>query len=203
MRYLMVCISIALFGCKKTTGPDVITLNSSEYSIVFDAAVEAARADGMKPVVLDRRSGVIATEPAVAGSFLEPWKPAPSTPRQGLDNTLSFQRRTARFEFTPIEVIPVQGSENDVLVGPDLLSPTGMDITKYRGALELRVWVYVERNYIQGIRRGTWTLQEESVTTVLPAEEPWEQVPGSFWTPVTRDVAREKQLLGSVEAAVQ
>jgi hypothetical protein len=32
----------------------------------------------------------------------------------------------------------------------------------------------------------------------MPAEEPWEQVPGTFWTPVNRDIAREQQLLGAV-----
>ena len=170
--------------------------------MVFDTAVAVTTTDGMKPVLLDRRSGVIATDPAIAGSFIEPWKLAPSTPRQGLENTLSLQRRTARFEFTPVQELPLYGEVNDILTGPDLLSTSGKDLTTYEGALELRVWVYVERSYTQGIRRGTWTLQSESITRVLPSEEPWEQVPGTFWMPVSRDVAREQQLLGSIEAAI-
>ncbi len=190
------------FGCSsRVSGPDVIVLDSQNYASVFDAAVAAADADGMKPVLLDRRGGVIATNPAVAGSFLEPWKPKPSTARQGLENTLAQQRRTARFEFVPVMREVVVG-EHDVeeLVGPDLLSSTGLDLTTYSGPMELRVWVYVDRKYTQGIRRGTWSLRQETRTTVLPAEEPWEQVPGSFWMPVTRDVARERDLLSSVES---
>ena len=193
------------FGCSsRVSGPDVIVLDSQNYASVFDAAVEAADADGMKPVLLDRRGGVIATNPAVAGSFLEPWKPKPSTARQGLENTLAQQRRTARFEFVPVMREVVVG-EHDVeeLVGPDLLSSTGLDLTTYSGPMELRVWVYVDRKYTQGIRRGTWSLRQETRTTVLPAEEPWEQVPGSFWMPVTRDVARERDLLASVESRLE
>ncbi len=193
------------FGCSsRVSGPDVIVLDSQNYASVFDAAVAAADADGMKPVLLDRRGGVIATNPAVAGSFLEPWKPKPSTARQGLENTLAQQRRTARFEFVPVMREVVVG-EHDVeeLVGPDLLSSTGLDLTTYSGPMELRVWVYVDRKYTQGIRRGTWSLRQETRTTVLPAEEPWEQVPGSFWMPVTRDVARERDLLASVESHLE
>ena len=193
------------FGCSsRVSGPDVIVLDSQNYASVFDAAVAAADADGMKPVLLDRRGGVIATNPAVAGSFLEPWKPKPSTARQGLENTLAQQRRTARFEFVPVMREVVVG-EHDVeeLVGPDLLSSTGLDLTTYSGPMELRVWVYVDRKYTQGIRRGTWSLKQESTTKVLPADPPWEQVPGSFWMPVTRDVARERDLLASVEARLE
>jgi hypothetical protein len=191
-----------LGGCSsKTAGPDVILLDSQTYSAAFDAAVAAADADGMKPVLLDRRGGIISTDPAVAGSFLEPWKPRPSTARQGLENTLAMQRRTARFEFVPVvrEIVVADGGVEE-LVGPDLLSSSGLDLTTYAGPMELRVWVYVDRKYTQGIRRGTWTLKQESVTKVLPAGQPWEQSPGSFWMPVTRDVARERDLLANVES---
>ncbi len=182
----------------------MVILDSRNYSAAFDAAVAAADADGMKPVLLDRRSGVIETRPTVAGSFLELWKPKPSTARQGLENTLAMQRRTARFEFVPVMREVVVGDDGGVpLVGPDLLSSTGFDLTTYSGPMELRVWVYVDRKYSQGIRRGTWSLRQETRTTVLPTEEPWEQVPGSFWMPVTRDVARERDLLASVESRLE
>ncbi len=193
---------VVLSGCSSSvTGLDVIVLDSHNYTAVFDAAVAAADAEGMNPVLLDRRGGIIATEPAVAGSFVEPWKPKPSTSRQGLENTLAMQRRTARFEFAPIETMPVLGMDDDVLIGPNLLTTTGQDLTKYEGKLELRVWVYVERQYTQGIQRGTWTLGSESITQVLPEEEPWEQIPGTFWVPINRDVAREKMFLGTIEAS--
>ncbi len=193
------------FGCSsRVAGPDVIVLDSQNYATVFDAAVSVASEDGMKPVLLNRRSGVIETNPAVAGSFMEPWKPHPSTVRQGLENTLAMQRRTARFEFVPVvREVAIGGHTVEELVGPDLLSSSGLDLTTYSGQMELRVWVYVDRKYTQGIRRGTWSLKQESTTKVLPADPPWEQVPGSFWMPVTRDVARERDLLASVEARLE
>ena len=197
------CLGFALAtSCSsKTIGPEVVILDSQNYALAFDAALAAANADGMHPVLVDRRSGVITTDPAVAGSFLEPWKPHPSTARQGLENTLTQQRRTARFEFVPVlNKLGAPQNSTDELVGPDLLSSTGLDLTTYTGPMELRVWVYVDRHYQQGIRRGTWSLRQETRTTVLPTEEPWEQVPSSFWMPITRDVARERDLLASVES---
>jgi hypothetical protein len=115
-----------------------------------------------------------------------------------------MQRRTARFEFVPVlREIGVLDDGFGALDGPDLLSSTGLDLTTYNGPMELRVWVYVDRRYLQGIRRGTWTLRQETRTTVLPAKEPWEQVPSLFWTPITRDVARERDLLASVESQLE
>ena len=205
MKYVLlitICLGFAFAtSCSsKTIGPEVVILDSQNYALAFDAALAAANADGMHPVLVDRRSGVVTTDPAVAGSFLEPWKPHPSTARQGLENTLTQQRRTARFEFIPVRTGVSIEKQSGVLDGPNLLSSTGMDLTTYEGLLELRVLVYVERRYTQGIRRGSWSLRQESRTKVLPAEEPWEQTPGWFWMPVTRDVARERELLASVES---
>jgi hypothetical protein len=187
-------------GCSsRVIGPDVIVLDSQSYTAAFDAAVNAANTDGMTPILLDRRGGIITTNPVVAGSFLEPWKPKPSSARQGLENTLAQQRRTARFEFVPVLSMIVKDNQTDKLVGPNFLSSTGLDLTTYQGELELRVWVYVDRKYTQGIRRNTWSLRQETRTKVFPTEKPWEQVAGSFWTPISRDVARERDLLASVE----
>ena len=202
MRLVLFTLFTICTGCSSSSGPSVLFLDSASYTKTFDAAVAIANDDGMKPVLLDRRGGVISTDPAIAGSFVEPWKPAPSTQRQGLENTLSLQRRTARFEFSPAGTLPSLMREGGSLIGPDLLSSVGQDLTTYEGPLELRVWIYVDRNYTQGIRRGTWTLSSESVTQIMPSEEPWEQVSGSFWTPITRDVAREEAILAAISASV-
>jgi len=182
MRLVLLTLFTMLFGCKISSGPDVLLLDSNQYAMVFDAAVAAASSDGMKPVLLNRRSGVIATDPTIAGSFIEPWK---------------------RFEFTPVVRKPTPGSPEESLIGPNLLSGAGKDLTTFVGPIELRVWVYVDRKYTQGMRRGTWTLRSESITKAMPTEQPWEQVPGTFWTPMNRDVARERALLATVEASMQ
>jgi hypothetical protein len=190
-------------GCSsRVIGPDVIVLDSQSYTAAFDAAVNAANTDGMTPMLLDRRGGIITTNPVVAGSFLEPWKPKPSSARQGLENTLAQQRRTARFEFVPVLSTIVKDTQTDELVGPNFLSSAGLDLTTYQGQMELRVWVYVDRKYTQGILRSTWSLRQESRTIILPAEEPWNQVANSFWAPISRDVARERELLAAIEAHI-
>ena len=177
MRLILLTLFTLFTGCSVHQGPDVVLIASGEYTLAFDAAIEAASTNGMKPTFLNRRSGVITTDPVVAGSVAEPWKQGASSPRQSLENTLSLQRRTARFEFRPRST-SIETNPTRVLVGPDLLAGVGQDLTNYDGELELRVWVYVDRHYTQGIRRGTWSLSSESVSTVLPSEEPWEQSPG-------------------------
>lgn len=178
----------------------MVLVASGEYAQAFDAAIDAASTSGMKPVFLNRRSGVITTEPTIAGSVAEPWKRSASSPRQALENTFSLQRRTARFEFLPTSLSVEPNTTEGVLVGPDLLAGVGQDLTNFDGELELRVWVYIDRHYTQGIRLGTWSLSSESVSTVLPTQEPWEQSPGSFWVTISRDIPAERTILSSIEA---
>lgn len=186
-------------GCATSDGPTVLLIDPSNYAFAFDAAVEAAAADGMKPVLLDRRNGIIVTSPTVAGSLFEPWKSRASSPRQALEDTLALQRRTARFEFKPVNAVTFSSVQQGSLVGPNLLSGSGRDMIENDELIELRVWVYVDRYYAQGIRRGTWSLSSETVSKNVPAEGTWEQTPASFWAPVTRDVASERALLARVE----
>jgi hypothetical protein len=188
-------------GCASTsTGPGVLLVSQEQYAAAFDAAVSVAAADGMKPTVLDRRGGYIHTDPAAAGSIVEPWKPKASSPRQALENTMTLQRRTARFEFRQVGIEELPIIDVGELSGPALLTGPGVDFTTYDGPLELRVWVFVERQYKRGIRRGSWTLRDETTTRELPVDSLWEQTPSTFWVPMTRDVARERALLADVES---
>jgi hypothetical protein len=188
-------------GCASTSdGPGVLVIDSTQYAAAFDAAANVVRADGMKPAVMDRRGGTIHTDPAAAGSIVEPWKPKASSARQALENTMTLQRRTARFEFRPAGAEELLGTEDGVLTGPALLSDSGIDLTNYVGSIEIRVWVYVDRQYKRGIRRGTWSLSTETISKEIPADSRWEQSPSWFWTPMTRDVARERALLAGVES---
>lgn len=199
MRLILLTLFIFFAGCVANQGPDVVFVSSVDYEKAFDAAVDAASSRGLKPVFVDRRGGVIETSPTVAGSVVEPWKQRASSPRQTLENTLSLQRRTARFEFRPTKMPTEPNAKEGLLVGPDLLAVAGHDLTNYNGQLELRVWVYVDRHYTQGMRRGTWSLNSETVSTVLPAREPWEQSPSRFWAPVSRDISAERTILSAIE----
>ena len=81
-----------MMGCTTSDGPTVLLIDPSNYAFAFDAAVEAAAADGMKPVLLDRRNGIIVTSPTVAGSLIEPWKSRASSP--SMVNTTRSRKST-------------------------------------------------------------------------------------------------------------
>ncbi len=189
-------------GCATSQGPDVLSIDSQTYPEAFDAAVEAARVAGLSPIVQDRRSGLIETEPRIAGSVLEPWRTDNASFTQTIENTITFQRRRARFEFAPVIFQPDQ-SPDAPLTGPDLFGTqeAEVDLTRHAGAIELRVWVYVERSYTPGLRRSTWTRAKTTRTRIVPAEEE-EALGKQFWTPVHRDEAFERRLLAVVQSAL-
>ncbi len=202
MRLLLFTLLTIFSGCSTSNGPDMLELTSDSYTTAFDAAVQSAKAKGFQPVLLDRRSGTISTEPLIGGSVLEPWKPKGSNPRQSLENTLALQRRTARFEFVPVTHPMDDNDASEQLSGPDLLAPSTIDLTRYEGPIELRVWVYVDRRYTQGKQTSTSSFRNTSVSKTLPPDETWEQTPTTFWTPIARDVSKERALLKHVESSL-
>ncbi len=202
MRLFLFTLFTMIASCSTAKGPDMVALTSQSYASAFDAAIQSAKDEGFQPVFLDRRSGTISTKPLIGGSILEPWKPKGSNPRQSLENTLALQRRTARFEFVPVTT---QASENDIsaqLSGPDLLAPSSIDLTTYEGPVELRVWVFVDRHYTQGKQVSTSSFRGATVSKTLPSDDTWEQIPQSFWTPIARDVSKERALLKHVEQSL-
>jgi len=136
----------------------------------------------MPPALRDRRSGVIETEAQIAGSVLEPWRTDNASAAQAVENTVAFQRRRARFEFTPAG-----------------FQEPPRDLTKVPDDLELRVWVFVERASTPGLRRSTWTRSKTTTTQLVAPEGDTGPAPTTSWTPVTRDVAYERRLLAAVQ----
>ncbi len=191
-----------LSGCATSQGPAFLTIQAEAYADAFDAAVEAAAVVGLTPTVRDRRSGVIETEPRIAGSVLEPWRTDNASFAQAMENTITFQRRRARFEFTPAGFRPREPAEAP-LTGPDLFAQhdAEVDLSRLAGPLELRVWVYVERAYSPGIRRSTWTRARTTRTRIILADDE-KALPTQYWTPVRRDEAYERRLLAAVERAL-
>ena len=197
--FRVTCMIIAVIlatGCAKPPqGPAFLTIESARYREAFDAAMAASRANDMSPSLRDRRLGVIDTEPSIAGSVIEPWRSGNDSLSGAWENTLVFQRRRARFEFTPASFREPQGSGV-----PDLLGVAGspLDLTTYQGAVELRVSVIVERSFTPGIRRDTWSSSGTTHTVVLRPGSGPEMPTTPFWTPVTRDTAFERRLLAEV-----
>ncbi len=200
LAVLLICGSLS--GCATSQGPAFLTIQPEAYADAFDAAVEAAAVAGLSPIVRDRRSGLIETEPRIAGSLLEPWRTDNASFTQTIENTITFQRRRARFEFAPVLFQPDQPAVAP-LTGPDLFATQDaeVDLSRHTGPLELRVWVYVERAYSPGLRRSTWTRAKTTRTRIIVAEEE-EALRTQYWTPVRRDEAYERRLLAAVQSAM-
>jgi hypothetical protein len=182
-----------------------VTLDSPQYAAAFDAAVESARRHGMPAVVRDRRAGVIETEARIAGSLLEPWRTDHASVEQAAENTLAFQRRRARFEFSTAEfgrrIDPAEPRQ----AGPDVLGtePSAGDLTQTQGSLELRVWVFIERAQTPGLRRSTWTRSATTSTRIIDPNGDQSRGSGTVWAPLTRDKDYERRLLAEVEGSLR
>lgn len=192
---VLVLLAGCLTGCASSEGPSMVVVPATSYHEAFDAAVEAARRSGLRAMTRDRRMGVIETDARYAGSMFEPWRGDNASFEQALENTVSLQRRRARFEFVPAgqegrNPLPDEGAlEGPVYTGIDTAID---DLTTHDGPLELRVWVSVERSYRPDQRRSTWSRRSRSTPEGA-------DITGAYWVPVTRDLAAEQRLLAEVE----
>jgi hypothetical protein len=197
-------IAACLGGCATSRGPELLRIDAEAYPDAFDAALEASRTHGMPPALRDRRQGVIETQPSLASSVLEPWGSDNASLGQAVENTIAFQRRRARFEFVPAGIMPPAAADDHPEAGPDLLGVDAprFDLSAYRGELELRVRVFVERAYAMGVRRGTWSRRTTTRAKIdAPASDG--AIPTDFWTPISRDEAFERRLLAAVDRALE
>ena len=111
----------ALAGCAShPSGPSYLSVPRAQYAQVFDAACDAARAEGLTPELADRQSGVIGTQPRAAGSLIEPWTWQDLTASDVVEATFGFERRRAYFEFVPAGFRPIAPEGSAPLAGPVL-----------------------------------------------------------------------------------
>ncbi len=204
----LLCL-MALGGCASDKGPDYLTVTSDDYSTVFAAAGEVSTRQGMPPLVNDFVGGVIEGRPRLAGSLIEPWRIESSSANQLIESSINTQRRRVRFEFLPIEFKPNEPTGEGVLQGPIVPGSTmddvrSVDLMNHQGNIEVRVWVYVERKFEPYLQRNTWS----RVGTQF-AQGPADDVPDdgstrsqSLWTPVGRDQAMERRMLGQLSSQV-
>ncbi|MCE9619894.1 MAG: hypothetical protein K8R92_08290 [Planctomycetes bacterium] len=196
---------IALMGCNTMSGPAVITLDSTEYDKAFEACIDAARGAGMPPQAADRSTGIIETEPRNIGSWVEPWRMDSSGPGQTSENTVQYQRRRVRFVFVPEGWQPESVENVATMTGPaapgskeDL---SRFNLETYKGPIELRARVYVERNFTDGMRINTWSATLTSQTyTPSPGAYDGSTRLQTTWTPIGRDEASERTLMAEIQA---
>jgi hypothetical protein len=201
---LAVCALFA--GCAGSQGPEVVSVPGRQYAQAFDTAIAVARSHGMRPALLDRRAGIIETEPVMTGSLLEPWYGDNADFSQALRNTVSRNRIKTRFEFSregfhprsqddevpPVDLLGLTEPNGDLTVAADLDEP-----------LSLRVWVFEERGHSTGQRRNRWSFIGTTYTYRVPVEGEWDESHVFFWTPTSRDRPAERRLLAEVEARLK
>ena len=207
---ISVCLLI-IGGCASNPGPERIRIQGGEYATAFTAAEEAAVSVGMPPMVSDRVGGVIEGRPRLAGSLIEPWRIDNSGVDQTLENTINKQRRRIRFEFLPKDFrAPEPTGEGElrgaVVPGSTIDLQRSINLLNQEDQIEVRVWVYVERQFIPYLQRQTW-----SRVGMRYAQNPIEMATNSDgvvrdsgrWTPVGRDQAMERRLLTRVRDALE
>lgn len=205
MRPALPALLLALGACASEPVPAVVDLDRSEYDRAFDAALEVARRDGLEPVVVDRSLGVIETTPRAAGSLLEPWRTDNDGLRDSVAHTVNFERRRARFEFVPepFELpMPQPASPSPGAALPGSARAEGrVDLIAWKGPVQMRTWVMLDREFIPNQQIGRWTLGESRVSqdpTQVQDRRDSSSRTDARWTPIGRDVQYERRLTEGV-----
>ena len=199
------CCFVFATGCNTMNGPTVIEIDSIDYSKAFEACIEASRSAGMPPQAADRTTGIIETEPRTIGSWLEPWRFDSTGAMQKAENTAQFQRRRVRFVFTPkdwqpesIEAIATMTGSAAPGSADDLKR---FDLENYKGPIEIRARVFVERNFTDGMRINTWSATLTTQTqTPKPGVTDGSTRMQTTWTPVGRDEASERTIMAEIQS---
>lgn len=190
-------VAWGLTGCQSPPQPDrCLVVPPDRYGEAFDAAVAAARDVGLSPAVRDRSAGLIETQTKVAGSLFEPWLFGEESIDQAAENTILFQRRRARIEFTiPSQPLPGIREATEPLPGatlPGRSSLDPLDVTAADEPLEVRVKVFVERAFVPGLKPSSYsrTLNTKYTDPLRRERE--------TWTPVGRDAEWEARILADL-----
>ena len=192
-------------GCNTMNGPAVIEINSIDYSKAFETCIEVSRSAGMPPQAADRTTGIIETEPRTIGSWVEPWRFDSTGAMQKVENTTQFQRRRVRFVFTPKDWQPESIESIATMTGSAAPGSTDdlkrFDLENYKGPIEIRARVFVERNFTDGMRINTWSSTLTSQTeTPKPGVTDGSTRAQTTWTPVGRDEASERTIMAEIQA---
>lgn len=210
LRSLALSCAALCAACAPEPVPAVLSFPHGDYPRAFDAALEAARAQGMEPVVADRSLGVIETDARPAGSLLEPWRTDNDGVQDAFAHTVNFERRRARFEFVPEGFASPEPAPDAKALGPAIAGSDRAegrtDLTRAGGTIELRTWVFVDRAFRGNQQIGRWSLSEQRYAqdpTERPLPEDQSTHAPTEWTPVGRDVPYERRLTARIRQAME
>ena len=77
------------------------------------------------------------------------------------------------------------------------------DLETYKGPIEIRARVFVERNFTDGMRINTWSSTLTSQTqTPTPGVTDGSTRAQTTWTPVGRDEASERTIMAEIQTMI-
>ena len=85
------------------TSAPITATTDDEYFRVFDAALDMLRRARFRPDRVDRRRGVITTQPETSQHFFEFWRHDVDTPMDFAESTLKTIRRRVKIEIRPTD----------------------------------------------------------------------------------------------------
>lgn len=198
------CLPLLIAGCATSDqqASSSIRIQGVDYSTCFEEVLLVAREAGLPPVLRDRAGGLVETSPRICGSIFEPWRQDNAGLAGGIENTIAFQRRRARFEFVPADFDPPPVADSERLTGPPMPGSSlaiSRDLRDHEGPVELRVWVYIERSFRPGMQNPTWTRSMTTFSQDPLVRQRLNERGGlsdqSEWTPVRRDLFYENRLI--------
>lgn len=204
----MLLVSLGAAGCASMKNQIAdLRLDSASYETVFDATLAALRSSGFRLDRVDRRFGVITTQPLEAGSVLEPWRDLRATPSQAVQSTLNYERRVFRVMFARASGSPPHGANGGGAggVSPDVrevlaqVEPvdesvrTESEIANFDGTIRIDVQCVIERAHRPGRRIESTSTRRVSYTVDPSLAK--RGIPGQFWEPISRDPYLEQDLM--------
>lgn len=198
-------------GALSTSEQQQLTIAPAQYRDAFDAAARIVREMGYKVVVVDRSNGIIETDARHAGSALEPWRLDNASVSEVTANTVANRRRRIRFEFIPASAQMASVGADDVLRGAAIPGSTAaqerFDVQSCVGPIDVEIWVYVERSFLEGNKPSTYSGSLASRWSNPLNAKPLDAADDSIrenpqWVPVGRDVAYEQTIEERLAASV-
>lgn len=207
--------ALSLGGCMgalECEGPEKLTITAAQYQQAFDAATRAAKEMGYRVVLVDRSNGIIETDARHAGGALEPWRIDNAGPSDAAGNTLANRRRKIRVEFIPVDAAIEAVTADAVLRGAAIPGSTRaqerFDVQTCAGPIEVEVWVYLERSFVQGTNpstssgslASTWTNRLDAKAADANDQSIRDR---GRWTPMGRDDAYERTISARIAEGIR